>query len=127
MGLNSIELPEAFVARMKKQLGKEYTAFEKTLSGKKERGLRVNRMKLPVSDYLRITLYSLERIPYAEDGFYFLHESKMGRDSGRYAGMYYLQDPSAMIPVNSVNIRTGWKALDLSVPPPVVKQVRSRT
>ena len=114
----SVALPEAFILRMKKQLGPEYMDFEHALRYRnKERGLRVNKTKIAVADYLKVTPFDLEKIPYAEDGFYFPYDIKMGSDPARHAGMIYLQDPSAMIPVNAVHIKPGWKMLDLCASP----------
>ena len=113
-----IQLPEAFANRMRRQLGSEYPAFEHALLHERnERGLRVNRTKISVEDYLRIAPYHLEPVPYTKDGFYFPHLVKMGSDPGRHAGMFYLQDPSAMIPIGAVDIQPGWKVLDLCASP----------
>ena len=114
----STPLPEEFTERMKKQLGAEYPAFENALlNEEKTKGLRVNRHKIGVDDYLRITPYELERIPYTSDGFYFPGNIQMGSDPGRHAGMFYMQDPSAMIPVNALDVKPGWKVLDLCAAP----------
>ena len=113
-----IQLPEAFTTRMKRQLGSDYPAFEQALlHERKQRGLRVNQTKISVDDYLKITPYDLEPVPYTKDGFYFPYDVLMGGDPGRHAGMFYLQDPSAMLPVNAVDIQPGWKVLDLCASP----------
>ncbi len=115
----SITLPEKFETRMKNILNEEYEIFKNSiLSQKNVRGLRVNTKKISVSDFLKICPYNLKKLSYNKDGFILLDENlHMGGEVCHQAGMFYMQEPAAMIPINSIDIKKNWKVLDLCAAP----------
>ena len=56
------------------------------------------------------------KIPYVENGFYFDYDG-IGNHPYHHAGMFYIQEPAAMIPVESIDIEPDWKVLDLCAAP----------
>jgi len=112
-----MELPSAFVREMKRMLGPEYEAYLSCLSQPYKPGLRVNTSKISVDHFLRIAPFHLERVPWIENGFYYSEEDAPSRHPYYYAGLYYLQEPSAMTPANLMNIRPGDRILDLCAAP----------
>lgn len=114
-----MKFPEGFKDRMLKILKEEYSSFENcVLNEKNVRGLRVNTKKIPVSEFLKISPYYLEKVLYNNDGFVLDDDkTQMGGEPYHQAGMFYMQEPSAMIPVNSVEIKPSWKVLDLCAAP----------
>lgn len=113
------EFPEKFKKRMMNLLGEDFQNFERcVLMEKNVKGLRVNTKKISVSNFLKINPYNLKKLPYNADGFIFNDENiQMGGEVYHQAGMFYMQEPSAMIPVNSVKIKKNWKVLDLCAAP----------
>lgn len=95
-------LPQEFISRMKFILGDRYSEYEKAVFSEKSSALRINRKKSnsvltkAVENELR-----LERIPYASDAYYFDFE-KPGNHPCHHAGLFYVQEPSAMMPVASL-------------------------
>lgn len=92
-------LPQDFILRMRHILGAQYEKYEKAVYSEKSSALRLNRKKSdnPLSE----TFYSdfcLEKIPYAADAYYFDFE-KPGNHPYHHAGLLYIQEPSAMMPV----------------------------
>ena len=104
-----ITLPEAFEQEMKQLLGEEeYEAYRKTFDEAVHRGLRVNNGKISTEEFLRRTDIPLKKVPWIPNGFYYDEEScNPAKDADYYAGLYYLQEPSAMTPANRLNVEPG--------------------
>ena len=111
-----MELPVAFCDEMKRILGDEYEDYLKSMEGTRKFGLRVNTAKISVEDFLKISPFELTPIPYVKNGFYYDGEKEQPAKHPYYfAGLYYLQDPSAMTPAsrlpieeNDVSSKTSW-------------------
>ena len=112
-----MQLPESFESRMMDMLGEEYTSFLQSLDKPFHHGLRVNTSKISVEEFLKISPFSLQPVPWIENGFYFDEKEKPAKHPYYYAGLYYLQEPSAMTPANFLPIEKGEKVLDLCAAP----------
>lgn len=110
------QLPIEFENRMKTLLGEEYEAFIKAFDEPSVRAFRVNTDKISLEDFENINPFSNERIPYVENGFYFDYDG-IGNHPYHHAGMIYIQEPAAMVPVESLDIVSGWKVLDMCAAP----------
>ncbi len=110
------QLPLEFQERMKKLLGEEYEDFIKSYDEKPVRAFRVNTDKISLEDFEKLNIFSIEKIPYVENGFYFDYDG-IGNHPYHHAGMIYVQEPAAMAPVESIDIRPEWKVLDLCAAP----------
>ncbi len=106
-------LPEAFLTRMQAQLGKEYEAFLQSLERPRAVALRFNPMKgeAPVLPFLE------ENVPWEENGYYYDPESRPGLHPYHDAGVYYLQEASAMCAVALLDPQPGERILDLCAAP----------
>lgn len=106
-------LPEAFLARMKTQLGDEYEDFLKSLERPRAVALRFNPLKGP-----RPSLpFTGEGVPWEPNGFYYDPESRPGLHVYHEAGVYYLQEASAMAPVSLLDPQPGERICDLCAAP----------
>ena len=56
-------------------------------------------------------------IPWCESGFYYVGKDKLGKNLLHEMGLYYLQEPSAMAPVEFLNIKPNDIVLDLCASP----------
>ena len=111
------KLPQNFIERMKKQLGDEFTAFLRSYDEPSKRGLRVNTLKISVEDFLKLSDFSLEESGILEEGFILKSDVKVKDDPYHLAGLYYMQEPSAMSPIEAARIVPGMKVLDLCAAP----------
>lgn len=59
----------------------------------------------------------LAPVPWAEDGYYYETELQPGRHPFHAAGLYYIQEPSAMAPVELLAPEPGDRVLDLCAAP----------
>ncbi len=108
-------LPEAFVARMRAQLGTHADAYFAALEQPYQRGVRLNPRK-PVPPEALDGFG--ECVPWNPDcGRYLSVDSAAGLDPLHEAGAYYIQEPSAMAPVAVLDPRPGERVLDLCAAP----------
>ncbi len=112
-----INLPSAFLERMKLMLGEEYEAFLKSYEIERSHGLRVNGLKADSSDFEKKSSFSLKKIAWVDEGFKYSDEDRPGRHPYHDAGVYYIQEPSAMITVALLDPKPGEKILDLCAAP----------
>ncbi|HZK72183.1 MAG TPA: RsmB/NOP family class I SAM-dependent RNA methyltransferase [Clostridia bacterium] len=116
-----MRLPEKFLTKMKNLMmsEKEFEDFLNSFLGSTYKGLRVNTLKIDVQDFLDISPFELECIEWTDDGFYY-HENEQPRP-GKHpyynAGLYYIQEPSAMYPASVLSPQSGDKVLDLCAAP----------
>lgn len=112
-------LPKAFLNRMQSMLGEEFNDFLKTFEEEKYQALRVNGLKKNIKkiDISEATGIQLTPVPWAEDGFYYNRDARPGKHPYHEAGVYYIQEPSAMAPVEFLEVKPGDKVLDLCAAP----------
>ncbi len=106
-------LPEAFLKRMQRQLGEDYPAFLKSLEKPRAVALRFNPLKgdLPALSFVT------EPVPWEPMGFYYDPETRPGLHPYHEAGVYYLQEASAMAPVTLLDPQPGERVCDLCAAP----------
>lgn len=112
-----MQLPEKFLEKMNQQMGEEYEAWMESFEKRSFRGLRVNTSRVNVEEFEKISPFPLERIPWIENGFYLDEEAQASRHPYYAAGLYYLQEPSAMTPASCLPIEEGDCVLDLCAAP----------
>ncbi len=110
-------LPDDFLDRMKVFLGEEFAPFLTSFKDASSLGLRVNTLKLCVGEFLKISPYSLHTIPWTGEGFTLPLDSRPGTHPYHAAGLYYLQDPSAMAVTELLDPQPGDRILDLAAAP----------
>ena len=114
-----MNLPIAFEEEMKALLGpEEYEEYLKCFDEPRHYGLRVNTAKISVEDFLKIAPWPLERVPWIRNGFYYDGESvQPAKHPYYFAGLYYLQEPSAMTPADRLPVEPGDRVLDVCAAP----------
>ena len=112
-----MELPVRFCEEMKRILGDEYEEYLASMNDTRKYGLRVNTAKISVEEFQRIAPFPLRRIPYIKNGFYYDAEVQPAKHPYYFAGLYYLQDPSAMTPASRLPVEKGDAVLDLCAAP----------
>lgn len=113
-----MKLPLEFLNKMESLLGKEeFEEFMRSYEMPRYYGLRVNTLKISVEEFLKISPFQLEPIPWTKDGFYYAEGESPGRHPYYYAGLYYIQEPSAMLPGAVIDAKPGERILDLCAAP----------
>lgn len=133
-----MNLPSDFLSRMKDYLGDEYEDFLASYDAPEVKSLRVNT--LAPGDSLgaicnceaegskgdsdasacmeenRQCNEKLIRVPWCTDG-YIYEDFRPGKHPYHEAGAYYIQEPSAMAPVEYLDVMRGDRVLDLCAAP----------
>ena len=112
--LSRIEvLPQAFLARMREMLGDEYEEFLESYKKPRTYGLRVNTSKITCEEFEKL-------VPFPETRFHGQRTDTLDSEDIRpsrcplyQAGLYYLQEPSAMTPAACLPVNPGESVLDL--------------
>ncbi len=99
-----MNLPEKYLENMKQLLNDEYEDYIHCFDETRSYGLRVNTNKISVEDFLKISPFKLEPIPWTTNGFYYEESERPAKHPYYYAGLYYLQEPSAMTPAQVLPI-----------------------
>lgn len=116
-----IQLPQDFVTRMQDMLGEAYPAFLRSYDEEKYQALRVNVLKSTADDFLqRAPFFQCSEavsVPWEKNGFYYEAGEAPGKHPLHEAGVYYIQEPSAMAPAAYLEAKPGERILDLCAAP----------
>ncbi len=112
-----MQIPQAFLDRMRCLLGDEYERFFASYTELPVPGLRVNTLKITPGKFQPLFPYRLSPIPWCLAGFTLPSDAQPGKHPFHAAGLYYLQDPSAMAPAELLAPRPGEWVLDLAAAP----------
>ena len=106
-------LPEKFLARMQQQLGDEYDEYLRSLQRPRAVALRFNPLKgdIPALPFVG------EPVPWEPMGYYYDPDSRPGLHPYHEAGVYYLQEASAMASAALLEPQPGEIILDLCAAP----------
>jgi len=117
-------LPKEFTERMKHMLGEEYDLFLTSYDQEKYQALRVNPLKSEkqekneeLSEFVQKAGFTLTSVPWEKNGYYYSKEDTPGKHPYHEAGVYYIQEPSAMAPVPFLEVEPGDRVLDLCAAP----------
>ncbi len=113
-----MNLPAIFEEKMRGLLGGEMDAYLACYEEPRYYGLRVNTGKISVGEFRKICPFEITPIPWIENGFYYDGEKvSPAKHPYYFAGLYYLQEPSAMTPANRLPIEPGDRVLDVCAAP----------
>ena len=106
-------LPIEFLNRMKDQLGEEYPQYLESLERPRAVALRFNPLKgeKPSLSFVG------DPVPWEREGYYYDPDSRPGLHPYHEAGVYYLQEASAMSAVALLDPQPGERVLDLCAAP----------
>lgn len=108
--------PDDFLKRLDKQLGPDgLAAFLASSDRPRAVALRINSLKTNTPPDL--SQYGLESVPWAQQGYYYNPNTRPGLSAYHEAGLYYLQEASAMAPAGLLDVQPGMTVLDLCAAP----------
>ncbi len=109
-----MNLPQAYLDRMKKQLGADFDAYLAAMEEPEKRAARVNGLKL---DAAALAALRPGFVPAGGEGFLLPQGFAPGRDPLHGAGAYYVQELSAQMPAALFDLTPGMAVLDLCAAP----------
>ena len=113
-----MRFPYLFLQRMATWLGPDFPAFLEALQASHPIGLRVNPLKISPTDFLARSPFPLQMVPWCPEGFVVSEPTaRPGAHPYHEAGLYYLQDPAAMLAAPLLSPQPGEWVLDLCAAP----------
>ncbi|MCK5762526.1 MAG: RsmB/NOP family class I SAM-dependent RNA methyltransferase, partial [Clostridiales bacterium] len=112
-----MKLPKNFLVNMEELFKEDYNDFLNSYNSERTFGLRVNSLKISSEEFIKIFPYELEKIPWTTDGFYYKGNDDITKHPYYYAGLYYVQEPTAMAPISVLRPSEESLVLDLCSAP----------
>lgn len=110
-------LPKRFEDSMKGLFGSEYDDFIRSYEDKSISAIRINTSKISTQDFEKLAPFRIEKIPYISNGYYINDTDAWSKHPYYYAGLYYIQEASAMLPASILPCDPGDIVLDLCAAP----------
>ncbi len=107
-------LHESYLKRMSELLKDEFQDYLNSFNTSPARALRINKKKVQDAD-LHLD-FETSPLSFQDNGRLFEND-KIGSHPYHHAGCFYVQEPSAMIPVASIDVDPSWKVLDMCACP----------
>ncbi len=114
-----MRLPEAFCEMIHGLLGEEAQSFFDCFERERYGGIRINTLKLPKkrAEGLVKAFRLTGAVNWCSTGFYFPENVRPAKSPYYHAGLFYIQEPSAMLPASVAGIEPGMNVLDLCAAP----------
>ncbi len=116
---STIALPEEYLLNMKSLLGEDdYNNYINSFGQNYKSGIRANLLKTTPNELKALLNIDLEKVTWCNTGYYFDNSTTRPAKSFYYhAGLFYIQEPSAMSVGAILPINQGDKVLDLCSAP----------
>ncbi len=112
-----MDVPEQFLQNMRSLLGDGFHDYSASFSMQSFHGLRINTLRKNATQVIGTLPFVLDKVPYVQNAFYTDPDQKASRHPYYAAGLFYLQEPSAMLPADRLPIDEGDLVLDLCAAP----------
>ena len=112
-----MNLPENYVIKMRNLLGGEFDDYLRSFDEKRYYGLRANTLKIEPDKLADKLNFKLEKVRWCEEGFYYTEDDRPAKHPYYNAGLFYIQEPSAMSTGAMLEIEPGDRVLDLCAAP----------
>lgn len=113
--MNTNILPKVFLEKMHKMLGDEFDNFLSSYDKPDFHALRINTLKSNSENILN--KYNFRPVSWTENGYYYNDDITPGKHPYHEAGVYYIQEPSAMSPAYFLDAKPYDTVLDLCAAP----------
>lgn len=111
-------LPDTYREQMQHLLEEEYSSYLESFSKASHSAFRINTLKVSKEAWHKMNPFSTREVSWNAKGFYYDEEvERPAKHPYYFAGLYYIQEPSAMIPANLLPIEAGDRVLDLCAAP----------
>lgn len=111
-----MDLPIKYIEKMKNLLKDDFDKYIKSFEDKNYQGLRANTLKISPNELKSLLSFNLEPIPWCDEGFYY-EDERPAKSPYYNAGLFYIQEPSAMSTGAILPIKENDKVLDMCAAP----------
>ncbi len=106
-------LKDDFLNNMKELLKNDFDSYIKSFEKDYYRGLRVNTLKISKENLKNILSKDFGDVNWCQDGLYYEKDFRPAKTPYYNAGLFYIQEPSAMLPVELLDVKEGDYVLDM--------------
>lgn len=110
-------LPQDFKDKMQSLLKDEFEDFLKGYEKDNFYSLRINTLKAAAKDVTDKNIFDFTPVKWCPTGYYYPGNQRPGRHSYHHAGVFYIQEASAMSVAECADIHPREKVLDLCAAP----------
>ncbi|MCR5824701.1 MAG: RsmB/NOP family class I SAM-dependent RNA methyltransferase [Lachnospiraceae bacterium] len=110
-------LPEKFENKMKEILGDEFDAFIAGFNEPRFGGVRFNSLKIDREKWEKMAPFEVRPVPWTPNGYYYNLKDQPAKHPYYFAGLFYIQEPSAMTPASMLPVEPGDRVLDICAAP----------
>ncbi|MCT4611939.1 MAG: RsmB/NOP family class I SAM-dependent RNA methyltransferase [Clostridia bacterium] len=111
------KLPESFEIKAKELFGEEYDLYLKSLEEERVYGFRSNTLKIEPEKLIELMENEYDEVKWCSNGYYYDGKENITKSPLYYAGLYYVQEPSAMSSASIIPINEGDRVLDVCAAP----------
>lgn len=111
-----MNLPKEFIEKMNKLLGNEADEFFSSLNAPSQKGITLNTSRMSKELFENNFQEAISPIEKISNGYY-VGSFKFGENVFNHLGIIYSQEPSAMYPVELLDVKEGDIVLDLCASP----------
>lgn len=111
-----MNLPQEFVDKMKSLLGRDSDDFFASLDKPSQKGITINTNRIDTKTFENCFDQKIEKIPLINNGYY-VDSFKFSENLFNHLGVIYSQEPSAMYPVELLDIKENDIVLDVCASP----------
>ena len=112
------KLPAPYLNMLRDLLGEEsLRQYLESFEQERSYGLRANLLKISPGQLRALLPYLGQTVPWSREGFYYPPEIRPAKSVWYNAGLFYQQEPSAMLPAAVAGIEPGHAVLDLCAAP----------
>lgn len=110
-------LPEKYIEEMKELLKDDLDDYLYSFDSEPISSIRINNHKVSNEEFLKISPFNLKKIDWINNGYYLNGDYRPGTHPFYDAGLYYIQEASAMTPASCLEIEKGDRVLDCCAAP----------
>lgn len=112
-----MDLPEKYTENLKELLKEDFPLYMQAMEQPPRKSIRINPMKISKEEFERISPFHLTPVAWCENGYYVSDEDDVSHHPWYYAGLYYIQEASAMTPASVLSVEEGDIVLDACCAP----------
>lgn len=112
-----MDLPLEYLNKIKNFFGDDFDNYIDSFNYPHHMGIRTNLLKISPTELSNLLDFELSQVPWCDTGFYYSSDIRPAKNFYYNAGLFYIQEPSAMCVVSMLPISEGDKVLDLCSAP----------
>ena len=112
-----MELPVSFKEKMRELLGESCDDLLRSYDKPPVSSIRINTSKITAGEFEKVAPFPTEPVPFVSNGYYIDDTDAWSKHPYYFAGLYYIQEASAMLPAYLLPVDEGDIVCDVCAAP----------